>query len=336
MIRSTLRGRAASLANRVTRRTRSEVDRRLGSSAAVLAYHSVRVTTIDPWNLAVAPEHFEQQMRVLREFGRVVPLVELLDLARHRRARAPHPTFAITFDDGYHDNATTALPVLERHDLPATVFIPTAFVGAPAFWWDRAAALTMDPANDGEAVIEAARSVGLLRAEDAPPPDDRRAIHDQVYRALDDAGRSRIDERLDAFESALPNRVAPPPRPMTADELVELASHPLVTIGAHTVDHPDLRTLSGTEVDRQLRTGLAELDEIVGPRSRRVLAYPHGATDRMVVRRTAAAGFRDALTTDERWVSPLDGRRRIPRLHPKDVGGSEFSAYLRTDCQTPA
>src|SRR5687767_6461620 len=94
----------------------------------VLAYHSIGSPLIDPWDLSVAPGHFDQQLGVLTSCGRIERLQDALDLSPAARAVRRRPVFALTFDDGYVDNLRTALPILERHDAPATVFIATGLI----------------------------------------------------------------------------------------------------------------------------------------------------------------------------------------------------------------
>jgi peptidoglycan/xylan/chitin deacetylase (PgdA/CDA1 family) len=94
----------------------------------LLLYHRIGEAGSDPWRLCVRPRHFAEQLEVLR--GSVLPLAELV------AARTPGRV-ALSFDDGYAGTLRTALPLLERHALPATVFVTTgpAADGRP-FWWD--------------------------------------------------------------------------------------------------------------------------------------------------------------------------------------------------------
>jgi peptidoglycan/xylan/chitin deacetylase (PgdA/CDA1 family) len=109
--------------------------------------------------------------------------------------------------------------------------------------------------------------------------------------------------------------------------LVTLAEHPLVTIGAHTRDHRMLPKLDDVGVLADLDAGTRALDELLGP-GERVLAYPHGRTDRRVEGLVRRAGFRHALTTAGRPVSRFDAARRLPRVNPADLTGERFAEWL--------
>ena len=104
-------------------------------SAAILLYHRVETLPADPWNMAVSPRHFAEQMAVLKAWNRVVSLSEAVDWGA--RSRRKGCMLAVTFDDGYRDNLVNALPVLEKETIPATLYTTSGALGEPmAFWWD--------------------------------------------------------------------------------------------------------------------------------------------------------------------------------------------------------
>src|SRR5215472_13118551 len=92
-----------------------------------LARHLVERVAHDPWQLAVFPERFAEQIETLVQLRLVVPLHRLATELAQRRA--PRKVAAITFDDGYADVITEARPVLERYGCPATIFLVTGVIG---------------------------------------------------------------------------------------------------------------------------------------------------------------------------------------------------------------
>jgi len=74
----------------------------------------------------ISPARFERQLRWLSRWRRVVPLDETLQAPSRRLA-------AITFDDGYRDNLTVALPMLEKFQLPMTLFVVAGFLGRQGY-----------------------------------------------------------------------------------------------------------------------------------------------------------------------------------------------------------
>jgi len=92
-----------------------------GGVGVILGYHRVAALESDPLRLAVHPDHFQDQMRVLRERFEPVTLAGIGKRlqAAHGKRRIP---VAVTFDDGYHDFVEGALPVLEALEVPVTLF----------------------------------------------------------------------------------------------------------------------------------------------------------------------------------------------------------------------
>jgi peptidoglycan/xylan/chitin deacetylase (PgdA/CDA1 family) len=91
----------------------------------VLGYHSIHPT----YGFASAtPTQFDEQIRWLKDHCQIIRLDEIFARS-HDPGRAPSaPTVAITFDDGYEDNYVHALPILVRHEVPASFFVTTGFV----------------------------------------------------------------------------------------------------------------------------------------------------------------------------------------------------------------
>jgi peptidoglycan/xylan/chitin deacetylase (PgdA/CDA1 family) len=89
----------------------------------VLSYHSVRPSSGAG---GTTPEALESHMRWLCRMCEVVPLHAILGHARRRQGSLP--TVSVTFDDGFADNYTNAMPILLRHDIPATFFVATGLI----------------------------------------------------------------------------------------------------------------------------------------------------------------------------------------------------------------
>lgn len=91
--------------------------------SSVLIYHSISSPPeAMPSDMDISPARFEQQLRWLSRWRQVVPLLETLS----QRSKRRH--LAITFDDGFRDNLTAALPLLEKFGLPMTLFVAAGFI----------------------------------------------------------------------------------------------------------------------------------------------------------------------------------------------------------------
>jgi peptidoglycan/xylan/chitin deacetylase (PgdA/CDA1 family) len=97
----------------------------------ILLFHSVgREPEADflPNTLNCAPDFFEEVLRLLQRHTTVLPLCGLADAIRAQKV--PRNAVALTLDDGFRDNYTTAWPLLRQYKLPATFFLPTDAIGA--------------------------------------------------------------------------------------------------------------------------------------------------------------------------------------------------------------
>ena len=102
-------------------------------------YHRIAHPPVDPWGLAVQPDHFEQHLTVLRRSRQTFPMSQFVQ--RLERHTLPRNAVAVTFDDGYVDNLRAAKPRLAAGDVPATLFVTTGPVGQRTeYWWDEAGA----------------------------------------------------------------------------------------------------------------------------------------------------------------------------------------------------
>lgn len=107
-----------------------------GGAACILMYHrTARVPfvdrRVDDWN--VPPQQFERHMRELRDHADPVSIDELADRLHDWRLSAvaspQRPLVCVTLDDGYASACEQALPALVRYGIPATFFVPTAYIG---------------------------------------------------------------------------------------------------------------------------------------------------------------------------------------------------------------
>lgn len=102
----------------------------------VLLYHKIGQTPPerDPYRMTMPPQMFAQQMDTLHRRGwHCLPLVDIVKAQIEKRTLPPR-SFAITFDDGYRDNYTAALPILKRHGFTATIFLVADQIGGANTW----------------------------------------------------------------------------------------------------------------------------------------------------------------------------------------------------------
>lgn len=111
----------------------------------ILMYHYIRTVdaAADPlgYNLSVTPENFEQQIAWIQQQGYSGVTMAVAQRCM-RGGGCPARAIALTFDDGYEDAYTAALPILQRYGMRATFYIVNSFVGQPGYMtWEQLALL---------------------------------------------------------------------------------------------------------------------------------------------------------------------------------------------------
>lgn len=245
--------------------------------------------------IVVTPEELDWTLSYLRRYY----TLDRLDRAhgRHEGGDAPpKPNLAITFDDGYADNFAHGLPVLERHGVKATFFVPAAFIGRERLPWYDSLGFALSPEErrtDAERAVLARHD--LAHVADASPE----AI-------IDEAKRIRPQSRQGLVEAIRPSRLPSWARTMNSEELSSLSAmgH---EIGAHTMTHPILNTCDDGTLDWELRGSKNMLEQLVGC-DVTSLAYPNGDQDARVLRAVRSAGYLRAVTTQ--WGTNPRGQER--------------------------
>jgi peptidoglycan/xylan/chitin deacetylase (PgdA/CDA1 family) len=216
-----------------------------GVPPPILMYHYIR--SIDQgsdslgYDLSVTPDDFNSQMAWLHEQGYIGVRMDGITRCLRGEAPCPNKAIALTFDDGYADAYTDALPVLKRYGLIATFYIVTNFVGQPGYMtWEQVAEL---------------RDMGM-------------------------------------------------------------------EIGAHTIDHLDLRTLDPTEMLRQIAQPKSDLESKLRI-SVTSFCYPAGFYDPAIEEMVRASGYLNATTT--RWDNDTSDMMALPRR--RISGGTALDAF---------
>ncbi len=332
------------------RRIRHYAKRLLGhlsSRALILLYHSVAETKADPWSLSVSPHHFAEHLDVL---SRSVRVMRLEDIVRSlSSASLPRRAVAVTFDDGYANNLYNAKPLLERFQVPATVFLTTGHMtDQREFWWDELERLLFEPVTlpqeftlgvSGAAhrwkLDETAgfdNQLNKWRAWQEVQSGSRYSLYQSLYHVLHPLAESERRVALDdvlAWAGAR-KEVRPTHRPLSVEEAIALANGRMVEIGCHTVTHTPLSSLSPDLQRAEIGQSKAFLEDLLGRRVKS-FAYPYGrkcdysAHTVSIVKQT---GFDYACAAFPGSINRGGDIFQLPRIQVDDCDGNEFARRL--------
>lgn len=288
--------------------------------AVILGYHQVAdpadLVGGDPYALCVSPDVFARQMAALRSLGRPVSLAHL---AHCLAADVPvRGMIAVTFDDAYESVLTAALPVLEREQIPATVFFVSDNEGEP-FWWDRLEALLA--AADPTTAFRLAAERHEIRWSGS---GSRRELAARLHGALRVLPESSRREALDRLVHVWGVDGRPPlPRAMTASQARALLASKWIEAGAHSASHPPLAEIPADRARDEIGRSRAVLEDRFD-REIAAFSFPHGSHDDATRQFVREAGFRFACTTRGDSVRSGVDPFSLPRFWPRDDLGLSF------------
>jgi peptidoglycan/xylan/chitin deacetylase (PgdA/CDA1 family) len=267
---------------------------------AILTLHHVRPARLDRFQpnrlLEVTPRFLEDVIRTLRHEG--LDFVSLDEM--HRRLTEGHSGcrfVCFTIDDGYRDTLQFAYPILKRHRVPFAVYVATSFVDRLGeLWW-----LAL------EAVVARSERITLLidgrqQAFEARTIPDKRHLFNQLYGYLRSlATEEELRQVVRDLSARYHVQIAAFCEELCMDwaELSTLASDPLVTIGAHTVNHVMLAKVPEQIARSEMEMSRSVIETSLGKRPAH-LSYPVGDRTAAGPREFQIAselGFKTAVTT---------------------------------------
>jgi peptidoglycan/xylan/chitin deacetylase (PgdA/CDA1 family) len=343
-----LRGRARNLVHRVRNR--------LAPGGLILMYHRVTEVDADPWSLCVSPQHFAEHLEVLKQYSRPLKLEQLTQ--EMQTGKRLSRSVAITFDDGYGDNLHQAKPILERYDLPATIFLAAGYLGQEKeFWWDELERLVLQPGTLPPALQLEIRGQSYAwdlgtaahYAQDAfdrhrdwrvitdKAPTSRQALYPSLWEKLQPLYEEERQEALAALRdwagTSATGRSSH--RPLTLAEVAAVDEGGLIELGAHTVNHPALANISTAVQQEEIQQSKIHLEDILG-HPVHSFAYPYGSFNAQTPGLVKEAGFARACSTITERVYAHTNPFLLPRIEVQNWDGEEFtrrlSQWLKGDC----
>jgi peptidoglycan/xylan/chitin deacetylase (PgdA/CDA1 family) len=288
----------------------------------ILIFHRVRA---QPDPLFPNESHaaaFAERMWCVRHWFNVLPLDEAV--AALARDSIPARALAITFDDGYADNATIALPILRRLGLHATFFVATGFLDGGRMWNDTVIE-TLRTAK-GDELDLSGQGLGKQAIGSA---QQRKAAIGTILGLLKYLPQEERQLRVDAI-AAQAGVALPQDLMMSSDQLRSLAAAGM-GIGGHTISHPILARIDETAARREIADGRDALQTIVR-QPVKLFAYPNGRPNidygALHVRLARELGFVAAVSTAAGAARAGGPLHELPRFTPWDLTPTRWGLRL--------
>ncbi|RMG39731.1 MAG: hypothetical protein D6719_12655 [Candidatus Dadabacteria bacterium] len=290
--------------------------RRYSGCGSVLMYHRIvkgyaSVGEFIPYGgLTVAVERFEEQIKQVAACYRPISIEEAI--FKLEKGKLHERSVVVTFDDGYRDNLTHALPVLERYRVPATIFVAPALIDrvAPLWWYEieeclkQLARLSFD--WQGKRY-----HWNLIEAKDKYKAADEL---DALFKSLDFKSQLKL---MDTIRGRMLRPARTDQLLLSWEEIKELDKHPLITIAAHTVNHAVLSRETTESLYFELKQSKLRLEEEL-KRPVNYMAYPYGTDNEVSWREfeaTRQVGYRAAFTTRSGHLQAA--HRKMPWALPR-------------------
>jgi peptidoglycan/xylan/chitin deacetylase (PgdA/CDA1 family) len=312
-----------------------------------LMYHRICNLETDPWQLAVSPDNFESQIKMLAETFDVLPLNDLTQ--QLATGSVKENSIYITFDDAYVDNYLYAKPILEQYACPATFFIPTHYIGKQQpFWWDELEAIVLHSKElpstltinfdtqpfifdvDAEGLSEDIELKQQLWKWPEPPPTRRCELYLKIWEQLRPLPYPKISAIIDQIKvwANCDRFDTTKGIAMTTEQLKDLSENTLFSLGLHTQTHPALASHSKAIQNEEIFGCRNYLKENNYPFIS-AIAYPYGSYNQdtlsVIAHNQIALGF----TTKAEVVTKSSSPDRLGRFQVNNYTGEELAANLK-------
>lgn len=309
-------------------------------------YHRIGDLKTDPWQLAVSPENFNSQIKIIKENFKTLSINELVK--QLNKNVIDTDSICITFDDAYIDNYLVAKPILEKFECAATFFIPTSFIGQQQqFWWDELETILLHQYRlpkkieltfngqkfefslENETLTDRDRQDHQLWIWPNTPPTERCELYLKIWERL----RPLLYEHIAYYMSEIRKWAgyefggSPDNFPMDSSQIKELSDHPLFSLGVHTQTHPAL-TSHPLEIQRSEIANCKTYLQQHYEKKVDAIAYPYGIyndlTLSVVKEEQISAGF----TTKGEVITARSHPLFLGRFQAKNIDGAEFKDQL--------
>lgn len=310
------------------------------NSLTVLTYHKITETPDlhDPLKISVL--NFENQICYLKKYYTILSGDQLADILLNNKVY-PENACLITFDDGWLDNYTHALPILRKHGVPAVIFISTDYIGTKNSYWHERLSNTLMKIERG--------SIQSINSDNMLP----RLINNLISMLPDIQHEKRIyhinqiieqfklysPENIEFYTQRIENVIGvaggnDTPTVLSWEQVQEMAADQ-ITFGSHTKSHKILTNISIDDVVNEL-AGSKKIIERKTGKPAYFIAYPNGNYNEGIIRASKRLGYLAGFTCEPGKNTDVNNKFTMKRKHVHesvslDLHGKYSELYFKAE-----
>lgn len=296
----------------------------------ILLYHRVENLNDDYNMQAVTLDNFDRQMRYISKHYDVLRLDDPMKdwfINRDRDA------VIITFDDGYYDFLYNAIPILEKYHLPATIFITTGNIDSnQENWTDNILRVIFsNKKNNDFFTFDDDMYYGQYPTRNYQEKYDFYLLLRRIFMVSSAEKRQEYEQKL-LHWSGLSNMGRENRRMLTEKEIREVSMRPGITIGAHTVTHACLKSLTLSEQKTEILDSKQRLEKIVGKKVK-LFSYPFGSKDdysNHTIQLLKELEFEKSVVAYPGRLTETMSPYELTRYRVKNYDENDFSIFMKS------
>lgn len=225
-------------------------------------------------DLAITPEKLEEFILLFKTKGYTFVSLDEVQAWLEKKLTIRQKFICLTFDDGYRDNLIHGLPILEKHAVPATIYVTNCLPnGTGILWW-----YLFETHVKTSKQLNLNSSLGRFEFS-WENSEQAHAQFGRISEAIKSIPISELPTVLMAAfgKTALEFEELCRSVSLSWDEIAAISKHPLITIGAHTMQHVSVKQQATSEVENEMRTSKKELEHYIQKEVKH-FAYPFGGS----------------------------------------------------------
>lgn len=299
--------------------------------ALMLLYHRVANLENDRRMLAVKPENFIRHVEHLKKKYYIIDIDEFVYLKKCRK-KFPKNSVVVTFDDGYYDNYTNVLPVLDSYGIQALFFISTLWIDTrKEYWWDEIERILLTDQDLPEQLDLELDNRRLTF--DTSSAIARTRTYGEIRRMLRRSRFSRQEKILTSLVAwaGLDMQGRATHQSLNKKEIKKMSASKSAVIGAHAHTHTQLSLYSPEEQYQEIKQSKDILESITG-RPVNYFSYPFGSRsdyNLRTIRICKDLGFDICCSNFYFQIHKWTDRFQVPRILIRDCDLDTFKSFMR-------